>query len=165
MPKILQNRSSKTLTAQNLENIKNAIQVIIDNLAPHVVITDDDFESLAKMGTVLKKICDAVLEVVEEHNVYLETEQPLVEVQKDKAYYEQIEEIRKMLRKLIFLLDREQGVAGAEYRNAIHNYEGNVKEKVKKGSNEAQLVLDKLNRIERGTKEVSPTPPVPPTPK
>ena len=156
MPKILPNRSSKTLTAANLEAIKGAIQTIIENLGEPIVITDDDFNALARMGETLKTVCDAVLEVAIDDPSYLEDEQPLEEVQKDKTFHEQMDDVRKLVKKVTFILDREQGVCGAEYRNAIGNYEANVKAKVNKGSEKAQLVLDKLKRIDSGTKPTTP---------
>lgn len=162
MPKILENRSSKTLPAANLVAIKGAVQTIVDNLIPLVVITDDDYKALAKLGDVLKPICDEVLKVVEEAPNYLEDEQPVEEIHKDKTYYEQMAEILKLLSDVVFMVEREMGTCGAEYRNAIHNYEGNVKAKVKKGSSAAQLILDKLNRIDRGEKAAPSTPKPPP---
>jgi hypothetical protein len=162
MPKILPNRSSKTLSAANMEAIKAAIQVILNNIGIRIIITDDDYKSLAKLADILKAICDNVFEVVQEDPSYLEDEQPIEEILKDKLYFEQTAEVLKLLYSLVFLYEREQGVAGAEYRNAIHNYEGNVKDKVKRGSSTAQLVLDKLNRIDRGTKPSPPTPPATP---
>lgn len=152
MPKILPNRSSKTLPATNVAAIKAAIQTLIDNLGDRVVITDDEYNALAKLGDILKPICDKVLEVVEEEPNYLEAEQPLEEVYKDKTYNEQMTELLKLLYNVVFIYEREQGTSGAEYRNSIANFEGNVKDKVKKGSSSAQLTLDKLNRIDRGTK-------------
>jgi hypothetical protein len=162
MPKILLNRSSKTLPAANMEAIKGAVQIIIDNLGTPIAIIDADYDPLSKLGETTKLVCDDVLEVAEENPTYLEDEQPLEEVQKDKTYYEQMTEVLKLLNKPVGIATREAGVSGAEYRNAIANYEGNVKGKVSRGSTEAQLVLDKLNRIDRRTKPKAPPPP--PTP-
>ena len=162
MPKILPNRSSKTLTAANVAAIQAAVQTILTNLGDLIVITDEDYKGLAKLGEVLKPICDAVLKVAKEDPSYLEEEDTIEEVEKDKTYFEQIDDIKKMLKDISFVLDREQGVCGAEYRNALGNYEVNVKTKVNKGSKAAQLTLDKLNRIDRGTK-ITPPPPIPPT--
>ena len=158
MPKILPNRISKTMPAANLEAIKGAVQIIIDNLGTPIAITDADYDSLAKIGDTTKLVCDDVLEVAEENPSYLETEQPLEEVQKDKTYNEQMTEVLKLLSKPVGIATREAGVSGAEYRNAIFNYEGNVKGKVAKGLTDAQLVLDKLNRIDRRTKPKPPPP-------
>ena len=163
MPKILPNRSSKTLPAANLEAIKGAIQIIIDNLGTPIAITDADYDPLAKIGDTIKLVCDDVLKVAEENPSYLEAEQPLEEVHKDKTYNEQMTEVVKLLSKPLGIATREAGVSGAEYRNAMSNYEGNVKGKVTKGSTDAQLVLDKLNRVDRRTKPK--TPPTPPTVK
>lgn len=162
MPKILPNRISNTLSNDKLTAINEAIQVIIDNLGTPVSITNDDYKALAKLGDVLKPICDDVFDVIKENPNYLEDEQPIEEVQKDKTHYEQLTNILKSLNNAVFLYERQQGTTGAEYRNAIHNYEGNVKEKVKKGNAIAQLTLDKLNRIDRGVK---PTPQLTPVVK
>lgn len=152
MPKILSNRSSKTLTPENMTAIKAAVQIILDNLGTPIAITDADYDTLAKLGDTSKLVCDDVLKVVEENPSYLEAEQPLEEVYKDKTYNEQMTEVVKLLNKPVAIAIREGGVSGAEYRNGIHNYEGNVKSKVAKGSTEAQFTLDKLNRIDRRTK-------------
>ncbi len=163
MPKILPNRSSKTLAAANMEAIEAAIQTIIDNLGTPIAITDADYDPLAKIGDTTKLVCDDVLKVAEENPSYLEAEQPLEEVHKDKTYNEQMAEVVKLLTKPLNIATREAGVSGAEYRNAIANFEGNVKGKVTKGSTDAQLVLDKLNRVDRRTKPKAP--PTPPTAK
>ncbi|MBL7813553.1 MAG: hypothetical protein JNL70_01015 [Saprospiraceae bacterium] len=164
MPRILPNRSSKTLPAANLEAIKGAVQTIIDNLGTPIAITDAEYDPLAKLGEVTKLVCDDVLLVAQDNPSYLEDEQPLEEVHKDKTYNEQMTEVLKLLSKPVEIALREAGVSGAEYRNAMHNYEGNVKGKVNKGSTDAQLVLDRLNRIDRRTKPKSPpsTPQTPP---
>jgi hypothetical protein len=164
MPKILPNRSSKTLPAANMEAIKGAVQIIIDNLGTPIAITDADYDPLSKLGETTKFVCDDVFMVAEDNPSYLEDEQPLEEVQKDKTYYEQMTEVLKLLNKPVGIATREAGVSGAEYRNAIFNYEGNVKGKVARGSTEAQLVLDKLNRIDRRTKPKAPPPPPTPPP-
>jgi hypothetical protein len=160
MPKILPNRSSKTLAEVKLEAIKAAAQVILDNLTDLVIITNNDFNALAKLGEILKPICDKVFEIAKVHPKYLEDEQPIEEVLKDKTYYEQLEIVRQILKSIIAIIEREQAIVGAEYRNAMANYESNVKERVKKGSTDARLVMDKLDAIDRGEK----TPPPPPTP-
>lgn len=164
MPKILPNRTSKTLSEADVTAAKAAIQTLIDIIGTPVIITDDEFKSLAKIGDVLKPICDEVLLIATETPGYLEEEQPLVEVQKDKTYYEQTTEIIGPLYNLVFLYEREQGTSGAEYRNAMGNYEGNVKDRVKKGNTTAQLTLDKLNRINRNSKPSAPKPPKTPPP-
>lgn len=162
MPKILPNRSSKTLTEAQVTAAKAAIQTVIDIIGTPIVITDDDYKVLAKMGDVLKPICDKVFEIAEENSSYLEDEQPVAEVQKDKTYFEQTTDILSSLYNAVFMYEREQGTSGAEYRNAMANYEENVKAKVKKGNAPAaQLVLDKLNRIDRGAKP-KPKPATPP---
>ncbi len=159
MPKILPNRTSKTLTEVQVTAAKAAIQTVIDIIGTPVVITDDDYKALAKMGDVLKPICDDVFKVAQIDTGYLEEEQPVVEIQKDKTYFEQTTDILGSLYDAVFIYEREQGTTGAEYRNATSNFEGNVKAKVKKGNApEAQLVLDKLNRIDRGAKP-KPKPP------
>jgi hypothetical protein len=162
MPKILPNRSSKTLTAENMEAIKGALQVLVDNLGVRIVITDDEYKGLAKLGDFLKPICDSVFAIAQQDPTYLEDEQSVEEVQKDKVYNEQTADVLKSLYEVVFLYERENGTSGAEYRNAISNYEGNVKDKVKKGSSTAQLTLDKLNRIDRGTRVSPPSPPTTP---
>lgn len=162
MPKILPNRISKTLSEADVVAAKAAIKVLTDILGTPVAITDDDYKVLAKMGDVLKPICDNVFKIAEANPSYLEDEQPVEEIQKDKTYFEQLSEILEPLKEVKSLYEREQGTTGAEYRNATSNYEGNVKAKVVKGNApEAQLVLDKLNRIDRGTKP-KPKPPTPP---
>lgn len=161
MPKILPNRISKTLSEADVAAAKAAIKVLADILGTPVAITDDDYNVLAKLGDVLKPICDDVFEIAEVNPSYLEEEQPVEEIQKDKTYYEQLTSLLKPLINVVNLYLREQGTTGAEYRNATSNFEGNVKAKVKKGNApEAQLVLDKLNRIDRGTKS-KPKPPTP----
>jgi hypothetical protein len=159
MPKVLPNRSSKTLPAANMTAIEGAVQIIIDNLGTPIAITDADYDPLAKLGDTTKLVCDDVLKVAEENPSYLEDEQPLEEVNKDKTYNEQMVRIVQLLSKPFGIATREAGVSGAEYRNAMFNYEGNVKGKVAKGSSEAQLVLDKLNRVDRRTKPKAVTTP------
>ena len=163
MPKILPNRSSKTLTAENMEAIKAAIQTIIDNLGTPIAITDAEYDPLLKLGDVTKPVCDDILKIAEEHPSYLEEEQPIGEVHKDKTYNEQMATVAKWLSKPTGIVVREGGVSGAEFRNAMTNYEGNVKGKVAKGSTDAQLVLDKLNRVDRRTKPKVATTPTTPT--
>jgi hypothetical protein len=68
-------------------------------------------------------------------------------------------EVLRLLSKPVGIATRDGGVSGAEYRNAMFNYEGNVKGKVARGSTDAQLVLDKLNRIDRRTKPKAPPKP------
>jgi hypothetical protein len=157
MPKILPNRSSKTLPAANLEAIKGAVKVILENLGLPIAITDADYDALAKLGNTSKLVCDDVLKVVEKDPSYLEAEQPLEEVQKDKTYNEQMTEVVNLILEPLGIATREAGVSGAEYRNAMSNYEGNVKGKVAKGVSEAQLVLDKLNRVDRRIKPKAAT--------
>lgn len=161
MPKILPNRSSKIVPAENMDAIKVAIQVIIDNLGTQIAITDADYDPLPKLGLTSKLVCDDVLKIAEDSPSYLETEQPIEEVYKDKTYNEQVSLILKWLGKPLAIATREAGVSGAEYRNAMLNFEDNVKAKVGKGVAEAQLVLDKLNRVDRRLKPKAP--PSPPT--
>jgi hypothetical protein len=164
MPKILPNRSSKTLTAENMAAIKGAVQTILENLGIPIAITDADYDGLAKMGDTTKLVCDDVLKVAEGNPSYLEAEQPLPEIYKDQTYNEQTTTVVKWLSEPLSIALREAGISGAEFRNAMLNYEGNVKDKVKRGSMEAQLVLDKLNRIDRRTTpKAPPPPPTPPT--
>jgi hypothetical protein len=80
MPRILPNRSSKTLTTANMAAIGGAVQIILDNLGMPIAITDADYDPLAKLGDTTKLVCDDVLEVAEENPSYLEAEQPLEEV-------------------------------------------------------------------------------------
>ena len=109
MPKILLNRSSKTLSAANMEAIEAAIQTILDNLGVPIAITDADYDPLPKLGNTTKLVCDDVLKIVEEHTSYLETEQPLEEVYKDKTYNEQMTEVVKLLSNLSALRHAKQG--------------------------------------------------------
>ena len=158
MPKILPNRSSKTLPAANVEAIEAAIQIIMDNLGTPIAITDDDYKALYKIANTTKLVCDDVLAIAQVNPSYLEAEQPLEEIHKDKTYHEQMTKILKSLDDAVKIATREAGVSGAEYRNALLNFEDNVKVKVKKGNMEAQIVQDKLNRVDRRTTPATTTP-------
>lgn len=147
MPKLLPNRVSRTLSDDNLQKIRDAVQVIIENLGSNTPITKAEYDALAKLGDKHRAYNAELFDIVRTHPAYLEEEQSIEEIAKDKQLFEQYDSVRDILAAAIEKLEREQGVVGAEYRNAGSVYVENVKNKVSKGNKEATMVLDKINRL------------------
>jgi hypothetical protein len=147
MPRLLPNRVSRTLTDDNLQKIRDAVKVIIENLGVSTPITKAEYDALAKLGDKHKPFSDGLLDIIREHPGFLEEEQSPEEIAKDKRLYEQYDEVRSILAAATEKLDREQGIVGAEYRNAGSVYTENVKNKVNKGNKDAVMVMDKVNRL------------------
>lgn len=149
MPKLLPNLNSRTLTEAEMKTIFDAANTIDTQLGTPTPITQEAYDALAKLGDVLKIEYDAVFNVTREHPKYLDEEQTIDEIEKDKLACEQYDLIVAHLQKLLAKVVRERGIRGAEYRNACSIYEENVVNSVKKGRLEAQMIKDRLDKIPR----------------
>lgn len=147
MPRLLPNRVSRTLTDDNLQKIRDAVKVILENLGTATPITKAEFDALAKLGEKHRPYNADLFDIILQHPSYLEEEQSTEEIAKDKRLHEQYDEVRDIIAPAFEKLEREQGIVGAEYRNAGSVYTENVRNKVNKGNKDAVMVMDKINRL------------------
>ena len=147
--KILPNRISKLPPPEVKTKIRQVIQLLDEILGDNTPISDDDYKSLRKIADKLKQECDDVFAIAIENPEFLDESNSIVEMEKDKRYYELCDTIRSMLNGMLIKLDKEQNIAGAEYFNACSIFEDNVKIKAGRGNAKAQNVKAQLDLINR----------------
>ncbi|MDX1911652.1 MAG: hypothetical protein SFV22_09225, partial [Saprospiraceae bacterium] len=112
MPKLLQNRISRTIEAEKLQAIETAIQTILQHLGEATPITNAELTPLSKLGASSKVGADQVFGLLQSAPSFLEPQQSVVEIEKDKVIFEQLGTIRNWLSPVLAWLDREQQLAG-----------------------------------------------------
>ena len=166
--KILPNRISKLPPPEVKTKIRQVVQLLDEILGDNTPVSDEEYKSLRKIADKLKQECDDVFAIAVENSEFLDESHSIVEMEKDKHYYELCDSIRSMLNGMLIKLDKEQNMAGAEYFNACSIFEDNVKIKAGRGNAKAQNVkaqLDLINRNRGGSGNSNDNKNDPPTAK
>jgi hypothetical protein len=152
---LLPNRSSKTIAPDALIKIRQAIQLLQEAIGEDTFISDADYKALPKMADKRKQETDDVLMIVQNNTEFVEPPLSIVEIEKDKAFYELCDVILSLLKPFLIQLQREQTIAGAEYMNACSIFEKIVDFKAAQGSSKAKNVGIQLSQINRNRGGVS----------
>jgi hypothetical protein len=147
--KLLQNRTSKKVTADTQIKFRQALQMMLDLLGEDTPMSDAEYVSLRKIADKLKTETDDVFAIAKESNDFLEESTPLEVVENYKTFYEFCDNCRSMLGPLLFKLNREQNIAGGQYFNACMMYEDNVSIQVARNNPKARAVKAQLDDIPR----------------
>ena len=149
--RLLPNRISKSVVPDALSKVRQAIQLLNEAIGEDTPISDEDYKGLRKIADKLKRITDDVYEIAKENTDFIEAPLTVVEIAKDKTFYELCDSILALLKAFNLRLEREQNIAGAEYFNACSVFEGDVADKVNRDKNDvkAQNILAQLNDIDR----------------
>jgi hypothetical protein len=143
---LLPNRISKTLSAEKKARIHALLLLLVVELGPTTQIPEAVFKKLAKLGDKNKILYDLLKKVMDKYPDYINGDLPIEENTKDKVYFEDLESVRKEIKDLVMsIIDHEQGIAGAEYRNAISIFEDNVALKAKRKDEKAILIQDEID--------------------
>jgi hypothetical protein len=146
---LLPNRSSKNIAPDALIKIRQAIQLLQEAIGEDTFISDVDYKALPKMADKRKQETDDVLMIVQNNIEFVETPLSIVEIEKDKAFYELCDVIQSLLKPFLIQLQREQTIAGAEYMNACGIFEQIVGFKAAQGSSKAKNIGIQLSQINR----------------
>jgi hypothetical protein len=147
--KLLPNRISKVVTPEMRAKVQQAFQLLDEALGTSTPISEDDYKSLRKIADKMKSESDDVFAITELNADLLEEPLTVVEITKDKDFYEFCDAIRAAKKSFEIKLDREQNVAGSEYFNACCIFEEDVKTRANRGSTKAQNVKAQLDAIDR----------------
>jgi hypothetical protein len=142
---LLPNRITETFPPEALTATQGAVVIMVAGLGTRTPILEKDFKALPKIGDKTKPYADDLVPIIENSPKYLHAKQTLAKIKFTKARYDQCAEIRKALVPFLDLLEREQAIAGAEYRNHISVYVDKVKYEAKGNDQDAQMVLDEIN--------------------
>jgi hypothetical protein len=149
--KLLPNRSSKTVAPDALPKVRQAIALLEEVLGDPTPISDADYKALRMIADRLKRITDDVYEIVKENEAYVKAPLSLVEMNKDKTFYELCDSIRSLLNAFFLRLEREQNIAGAEYFNGCNVFEGDIVDAIGRDANDAkaQNIKAQLDEVDR----------------
>lgn len=147
--KLLPNRSSKKVSAEDLIRVEKAIQVLIEVFGERSVITEADYNALRKISDKLKQECDDVYAIAQVNPEFVEPPLYLTELEKDKLYYEMGDKVEVQLNPLLILKKREQTIAGAEYLNGCNFFEATVAFRAAQGNPKAQMIAIQLKQLKR----------------
>ena len=146
MPKILAllpNRVSKTLTPEKKTRITELLNLIVAELGDMTVIPDADYRGLAKIGEKNIFLYDFLKIVMDEFPDFINADLPIEEITKDRVYFADIEWVKTSVKRILLdAINHEQGIVGAEYRNATGIFEDNVATRVARSDAKAILVLN-----------------------
>ena len=144
---LLPNRISKTLSQEKKSRIAELLKLIAVELGEKTIIPDAEYKKLAKIGDKNKHLYGFLKDVMDKNPEYINSDLPIEEVTKDKTYFEDLDEVRAMLAEFVYtIIDHEQGIVGAEYRNATGIFEANVAAKIYRNDAKAILVQDLINK-------------------
>ena len=138
---------SLNISEKDLQEIKNAIQVLQSKLNPHLVgLTTDERKELPKMG-------DKSVVFVTKSAEYAHQNLPLVpqyvnleELRKDIAAIEVLRQLQTPLEQLIARIDDTAMIAGSEAYKATLAFYNAIKGAAKAGVPNAQLIYDDLSQ-------------------
>ncbi len=147
--KLLPNRSSQKVSANDSMRVAQAVQVLLDVLGDRTVITDADYKALRKISDKLKQECDDVYAIAQANPELVESPLKLTEMEKDKLYYELCDYIEAALSPVLIQKNREQNIAGGEYLNGCNLFESIVAFRAAQGNPKAQLVAIQLKQLNR----------------
>jgi hypothetical protein len=149
--KLLPNRSSKTVAPDALSKVRQAVALLEEVLGDPTPISEDDYKALRTIADKLKRVTDDVYEIAKENESFIKPPLLLVEITKDKAFYELCDSIRALLKAFFIRLEREQNIAGAEYFNGCNVFEGDVDDEIARDANNAKALNIKaqLNSVDR----------------
>ena len=144
---LLPNRISKALSAKNQARILELALLIVAELGELTQIPEAEHKKLAKLGDKNIILYDLLKIVLDKYPEFINDDLHVSEVTKDREYYRDLETAKLNIQKTVInVIEHEQAIVGAEYRNAIAIFEDNVAVKVARRSEKAILVQDELNK-------------------
>ena len=143
---LLPNLISKTLSPPKKARILELVLLIVIELGDPTQIPGAEYKRLAKLGDKNKILYDLLKKVMDKYPEYINADLAVEEINKDKTYFEDLDEVKAMIKAHILdMIDHEQGIVGAEYRNGIAIFEDNVAFKAKRKDKKAVLIQDELD--------------------
>ena len=153
MPKtlaLLPNRVSKVLTPEKKTRITELLNLIVAELGEMTAIPEADYRVLAKIGEKNIFLYDFLKVVMDKSPEFINVDLPIEEITKDRTYFGDIEWLKASVKRILFdALNHEQGIVGAEYRNATGIFEENVATRVARGDAKAILVQDEIDKAHK----------------
>ena len=144
---LLPNRISKALSAKNQARILELALLIVAELGELTQIPEAEHKKLAKLGDKNILLYDLLKVVMDKYPEFINDDLHVSEVTKDRSYYGDLETAKSNIKKTIIdVIEHEQAIVGAEYRNAIAVFEDNVAIKVARRNEKAILVQDEINK-------------------
>lgn len=147
--KLLPNRISKIIGPEKIARARVLVQELMDILGEDTQISDEDYKALTKVSDKRKLEADDTFDIEQSFPEFIEEPLTIVEVEKDKNYYEDSDTLRSIIKPFNDKLEKEQNIAGAEYHNSGIVYEDNVKIKAARDNSRAQLALKQINDLNR----------------
>jgi hypothetical protein len=147
--KLLANRSIKTIRPEDAVKVAQALRVIQSVLGEPIAISEEEYKSLRKISDKLKQETDEVFFIAKANPNLVEAPVSLLELEKDKSFYEFCEQLEASLLPIVVQAQRERTVSGAEYFNGCGFFETGVEFKAAQGIAQAQQVQLLLNKIKR----------------
>lgn len=123
MTNILNNRVSATLTAEQINEVKTALQKVRDTLPFLIGLTNDERQSLPKMSKVNRGFTDDALNAIANNSSMFPAYLNVSELRKDLQLYDQLDELVTLANQICELLRDTQMLAGSEaYATALTGY-------------------------------------------
>ena len=142
---LLPNRISKTIPPENLIRIEELANLLVAELGTLTQIPEAEYKKLAKLGEKNIILYDLIKKVMVKYPEYIETDLPLVENTKDRTYFRDLEKAKTIIKEVFLdVIEHEQGIVGAEYRNGVAVFEDNVAIRVARNDAKAKLVQDEI---------------------
>ncbi len=136
---------SLNINEADLQEIKNAVQVLQTKLVPHLVgMTTDERKELPKMGDKSVVFVSKSAEYANQNPSLVPQYIDLEELSKDIAAIEILRQIQTPLEQLIARIDDTAMIAGSEAYKATLAFYNAVKGAAKAGVPNAQLIYDDL---------------------
>lgn len=138
---------SLNISEKDLQEIKNAIQVLQNKLNPHLVgLTTEERKELPKMGDKSVVFVTKSAEYANQNASLVPQYVNMEELRKDIAAIEVLRQLQNPLEQLIARIDDTAMIAGSEAYKATLAFYNAIKGAAKAGVPNAQLIYDDLSQ-------------------
>ncbi len=142
-----ENRISIELSESQITKINDAIQIIVDNLAPVVIALEaEDKKNMAKLGEKSVSFAEKALQYAESNPEFLPPYMNLAEMKKDFTGFNQLNAILRPLMQIIGNVDDTATLCGSETLLAALGYYNSVSQAAKMNVPNAQAIYDDLSQ-------------------
>lgn len=144
---LMPNRISKTLSPEKQARIKELLQLVALELGETTQIPEAEHKKLARLGEKNIILYDLLKGVMNKYPEYINSDLLIEELTKDRSYFGDLETVKADIKKIVLdIIEHEQDIAGAEYRNGIAVFEDNVAIKVARRDPKALLAQDEIDK-------------------
>lgn len=138
---------SLNISEKDLQEIKNAIQVLQNKLNPHLVgLTTEERKELPKMGDKSVVFVTKSAEYANQNAALVPQYVNMEELRKDIAAIEVLRQLQTPIEQLISRIDDTAMIAGSEAYRATLAFYNAIKGAAKAGVPNAQLIYDDLSQ-------------------